>query len=466
MKKAVVKPLLKKSNLDQNILKNYRPVSNLSFLSKIFEKVVLNQLFQYLNINCLLSPNQSAYRSAHSTETALLKVTNDIQTALDTGDITVLTLLDLSAAFETIDYSILLDILVSSYGITGTALTWFKSYLTNRTQSVNIDNHTSQSSPLAFGVPQGSVLGPVLFIMYTKPLHTLIQTHSIQDQSFADDTQIYQSCKPHLASETLFSLQTCIKDVKTWMTNHKLKLNDDKTEALLFHSSRSFSDCSKPASIDICSSTIPFSPFARNLGFILSDDLTIDTHITNICRSAYNELRKISAIRQFLSTDVTKTLMCSFVLSRLDYANSLLANFPKKSIQRLQKVQNAAARLTLKLRKTEHTTPALKQLHWLPIEARIIYKICLHCHNFFHATSPAYFSELLTIYTPARSLRSSQDKFLLSTPLTRTKTYGERSFSYTAPTHWNSLPYDIRQQKTLHTFKKDLKTYLFRLYFY
>ena len=112
-------------------------------------------------------------------------------------------------------------------------------------------------------------------------------------------------------------------------------------------------------------------------------------------------------------------------------------------------------------RKTEHTTPALKQLHWLPIEARIIYKICLHCHNFFHATSPAYFSELLTIYTPARSLRSSQDKFLLSTPLTRTKTYGERSFSYTAPTHWNSLPYDIRQQKTLHTFKKDLKTYLF-----
>merc|ERR1711989_317941 len=107
---------------------------------------------------------------------------------------------------------------------------------------------------------------------------------------------------------------------------------------------------------------------------------------------------------QFLSTDVTKTLMCSFVLSRLDYANSLLANFPKKSIQRLQKVQNAAARLTLKLRKTEHTTLALKQLHWLPIEARIIYKICLHCHYFFHATSPAYFSELLTIYTPARSL--------------------------------------------------------------
>ena len=304
-----------------------------------------------------------------------------------------------------------------------------------------------------------------MFIMYTKPLHTLIQTHSIQDKSFADDTQIYQSSKPHLASETLQSLQSCITDVKTWMTNHKLKLNDDKTEALLIHSSRSLSDCPKPPSIDICSSTIPFAPSARNLGLILSDDMTMDAHITAICRSAYAELRKISAIRQFLTTSATKILMCSFVLSRLDYANSLLANCPKKSVQRLQKVQNAAARLTLKLRKTEHTTPALKQLHWLPIEARIIYKICLHCHNYFHSSSPAYFSDVLTTYTPARSLRSSHDIFLLSTPRTRTKTYGERAFSFTAPLHWNSLPYDIRRLNTTQSFKRALKTYLFCLYF-
>ena len=262
-KTAVVKPLLKKSSLDPNVLKNYRPVSNLSFLSKVLEKVILKQLFEYLNTHSLLSPNQSAYRPAHSTETALLKVTNDIRTALDKGDVTFLTLLNLSAAFDTIDHSLLFHILSYTYGISGTALSWIQSYLTNRTQSVTIESFSSSSSPLFFGVPQGSVLGPILFIMYTQPLHSLIQSHSILDQSFADDTQLYKSCKPKDTKQTLQSMQTCIADVKSWMTQHKLKLNDDKTEALLIHTSRSFSSSTpKPTSILVCASKVPFSSSA------------------------------------------------------------------------------------------------------------------------------------------------------------------------------------------------------------
>ena len=281
----------------------------LSFLKFLkTEKVILNQLFQYLNTHSLLSPNQSAYRPSHSTETALIRVTNDILTALDKGDVTILTLLDLSAAFDTIDHTLLFDILEHTYGITDTALSWFKSYLTNRTQSVTVENFKSSSSPLSFGVPQGSVLGPILFIMYTQPLHTLIQSHSISDQAFADDTQLYKSCKPSHLQNTLDTMQTCITDVKSWMTQHKLKLNDDKTEALLFHSSRSFSSTiQKPSSILVCSSTVSFSSTARNLGFILSDDMTVDAHISHICRSAYTALRQISSIRQYLSIHATKT---------------------------------------------------------------------------------------------------------------------------------------------------------------
>ena len=200
-------------------------------------------------MHSLLSPNQSSYRPAHSTETALLKVTNDILTALDRGDITFLTLLDLSAAFDTIDHTLLFQILSHRYGITGTALRWFQSYLTHRTQSVNIQNVTSSPASLIFGVPQGSVLGPILFIMYTQPLHSLILTHSVLDQSFADDTQIYTSCKPRQATETIQNLQSCISDIKDWMTDHRLKLNDDKTEALLFHTSHSFTTLPKPTSL-------------------------------------------------------------------------------------------------------------------------------------------------------------------------------------------------------------------------
>ena len=260
-------------------------------------------------------------------------------------------------------------------------------------------------------------------------------------------------------------MQTCITDVKSWMTQHKLKLNDDKTEALLFHTKRSFtSDNPKPSSILVCSSTVPFSASARNLGFFLSDDMTVDAHVSHICRSAYTALRQISSIRQYLTLQATKTLVCSLVLSRLDYSNALLSDCPKESLQRLQKVQNNAARLVLKLKKTDHITPALKQLHWLPIQSRIKYKLCLHCHNFFVGSSPSFISELLSIYQPSRSLRSSDDKYTLVQPRSNRKV-GERAFTYSAPKHWNSLPLHIRSLTSTPAFKRALKTHLFREYF-
>ena len=249
------------------------------------------------------------------------------------------------------------------------------------------------------------------------------------------------------------------------MTDHKLKLNDDKTEALLIHTSRSFTTSPQPSSIQVCSSDITFASSARNLGFILSDDLTVDAHISQICKSAYAALRQISSIRQYLTLSATKILICSLVLSRLDYANSLLSNCPKNTIAKLQKIQNASARLTLKLKKHDHITQARKQLHWLPVDARITYKLCLHCHNFFHNSSPVYLADLLSVYTPGRSLRSSSDSFILRVPSVNTRKYGERSFSFAAPKSWNSLPLIIRQQSSTPAFKQALKTHLFQLYY-
>ena len=195
-KSALITPLLKKPNLDPENLKNYRPVSNLPFLSEILEKIVLSQLKEHLLSNNLLDPKQSAYREFHSTETALLKVTNDILLSGDEGKVSVLTLLDLSAAFDTIDHSILCNRLNFNFGMCGIVLDWFKSYLTNRSQAVLIHGNTSNFNPLNFGVPQGSVLGPVLYTLYARPLGSVIRPYEINNHMFADDTQLNKSARP------------------------------------------------------------------------------------------------------------------------------------------------------------------------------------------------------------------------------------------------------------------------------
>ena len=192
-KTAVVRPLLKKSSLDPENLKNYRPVSNLSFVSKITEKIALLQLHSHLDQHNLLYPLQSAYRSGHSTETALLKITNNLLTALDDGKMSLLSLLDLSAAFDTIDHSTLLSRLQHTFGISHTALSWFRSYLCGRSQVVSVGGFSSQSASLEYGVPQGSVLGPILFILYTQPISNIVSHHDISHHCFSDDNQIYKS---------------------------------------------------------------------------------------------------------------------------------------------------------------------------------------------------------------------------------------------------------------------------------
>ena len=157
-------------------------------------------------------------------------------------------------------------------------------------------------------------------------------------------------------------------------------------------------------------------------------------------------------------------LVCCFVLSRLDYCNSTLAGLPSKSLEKLQKVQNNAARLILRKSKREHVTPLLYQLHWLPIEVRIDFKLAVFGYRFFEDSLPTYLSRNLQIYQPSRCLRSSGESLLVQ-PKRNTKTYGERSFSFQIPKVWNKLPMSLKKSSSLAVFKKELKTYLFKQYF-
>ena len=459
-KQAVVTPLLKKHGLDSECLKNYRPVSNLPFLSKVLERVVLSQLQDHLSANGLLDVYQSAYKKDHSTETALLHVTNTLLMNADTKNVSVLTLLDLSAAFDTIDHEILLNRLHVSFGISGTVLNWFSSYLSNRFQSVEIQQTRSQPLPLKYGVPQGSVLGPVLFTLYSQPLSDTIVQHGCDHHKYADDTQLEKSSPPCDFPLILKELEICISSIKQWMLCNKLKLNDDKTEVLCSGSGRALSSVCE-TSLRVGGNEILFSDCVKSLGVYLDSCLTMRQHISHICKSAYFELRKISSIRPYLTQFATTQLVSSLVLSRLDYCNAILAGLPSEDIARLQRIQNNAARLVFKKPRRNHVTPLLIELHWLPVKYRIQYKLATLAFRRFEDTLPLYLSSLLNIYQPSRTLRSSNEK-LLSVPKVSSKTFGQRSFQYQAPVVWNSLPTEIRDCMSIETFKKHLKTHLFR----
>ena len=234
-KEALVFPLLKKPGLDV-IFKNFRPVSNLSFVSKLIERAAFNQIHGHLVRNNLYPVAQSAYRRNHSTETALLKVMNDILLNMNKQHVTILVLLDLSAAFDTVDHSILLNRLSSKLGLNGTALAWFRSYLSGRSQRVSVRGTVSDKFNLRYGVPQGSCLGPLLFTVYASALFDVVEKHLPTVHCYADDSQLYISFSPKAHSgqaDAVASIEHCIQDIRQWMSQDKLLMNDAKTELLL-----------------------------------------------------------------------------------------------------------------------------------------------------------------------------------------------------------------------------------------
>ena len=259
---------------------------------------------------------------------------------LDDGNISLLASLELSAAFDTIDHDIHLHRLQHDFSLSGTVLDWFSSYLSGRIQSVSVHSHTSVPESVSCGVPKGSVCGPVIFVLYTTPLSAVIERHSILHHSYADDSQLQNSATRVRLPDLIDSMRLCIDDIEDWMTDNKQNLNDDKTEVMIISSSRTSTALSIPDSFDIGNASVPFCDTVKNLGVTLDCHLSLKTHVLNLVRTANFELRRIGSIRSLLTTEATATLVSAFILSRLDYCNSLLSGCHRSLILRLQKVQN------------------------------------------------------------------------------------------------------------------------------
>ena len=465
LKESLILPLLKKSLLDPEVFNHFRPVSNLAFLSKVIEKVVAIRYKTHIKINNLGDPFQSAYKDNHSTETALVRVHNDILRALDRHEAVILVLLDLSAAFDTVDHKILLNTLSLRFGIKGIALSWFQSYLNDRSERVLINGTTSTSHTPTCGVPQGSVLGPLLFSNYTEPLGELIREHGLDYQVYADDNQLYVFFHPRDSDSielAKLKIENCIQDVHAWLVDHLLKGNDTKTDMLVI-SSR-YRERPHFPGLTVGDAFVEPSPYVRNLGVIFDDAFTWEREVNTKVRESYYHIKNLGKIRKCLTTEATKTMVHAFVSTKLDYANSLLVALPKLLINKLQCVQNSAARIVAYKRKYDHITPILINLHWLPIHKRIIFKVLLLTYKCLNGVGPKYLSELLVLQESQYSLRS-QNLGLLVVPHTHQVTYGDRAFSKAAPILWNSIPYDIRTSSSVDIFKHNLKTYLFRQHF-
>lgn len=465
LKVAVLKPLLKKSSLNHEVLANYRPISNLKVVSKMIEKIVAVQLNTYLSENDLHEPFQSAYKCLHSCETALLRVQNDILHAIDNRNCVVLLLLDLSAAFDTVDHGILLNRLHSKFGIRGNVLKWFKSYLSDRSQYVALDGGSSDCAKLDCGVPQGSVLGPILYLLYTSPVADILRNHNMSFHLYADDTQLYIpfTCNDDVAmNHTMTMIENCLSDIDEWMTTNKLKLNKDKTEFLLLFSKHNPNKCLP--TLNFGNDQIKPSESARNIGVIFDSTLSMVPQINSVCKSAFYHLRNIARIRKYLSAKTAETLIHAFVTSKIDQYNCLLYGLPTHLISKLQSVQNAAARLITYTHKYDHISPVLIKLHWLPVAERIKFKILLITYKSLYDLAPSYISEMISRYHPPRCLRSSSS-LLLEHKKYQLRSYGYRSFSVSSPELWNALPPSVRNSDSLSSFKTSLKTYLFKIAF-
>uniref|UniRef100_A0A803TWJ5 Reverse transcriptase domain-containing protein n=1 Tax=Anolis carolinensis TaxID=28377 RepID=A0A803TWJ5_ANOCA len=371
------------------------------------------------------------------------------------GNVSLLVLLDLSAAFDTINHSILLGHL-TGMGLKGTVLQWLRSFLEGRSQMVSLGDACSALQPLSCGVPQGSVLSHMLFNIYMKPLGEIIRSFRVRCHLYADDVQLCHSFPP-VTKEAVQVLNRCLAAVSDWMRANKLKLNPDKTEVLLVSHKAEQGTGLQPVLDGV---TLPLKTQVHSLGVLLDSSLSLEPQVSVMAREAFAELRLVHQLHPYLRKSDLATVVHVLVTSRLDYCNALYMGLPLKTARKLQLVQQAEARLISGAAYRERTTPLLSQLHWMPICYRAQFKVLVLACKALNGSGPTYLSERISPYEPTRTLRSSGEALLVIPPASQVRLVGkrDRAFSVVAPWLWNSLTSDIRQAPYLLGFRKKLKT--------
>jgi hypothetical protein len=374
--------------------------------------------------------------------------------------LTVMISLDISAAFDTINHSKLLSRFRDEFGVTNTALNWLKSYIEDQYHFVKLSRHCSETVRCISGVPQGSVLGPLIFTAYVSPIGEVISGYGVDHHQYADDTQLFLAMSTTTISSNLSTLELCSQAVKHWFADNNLLLNAAKSEAMLVGSSSQLKAASSVNTVSVAGVNLPVSSEIKSLSVVIDSKLTFDTHVKAVCRACNYHTWALRHIRRYLPLPVAQTLACSIVGSRLDYCKSVLYGAPKSSIAKLQRVQNTLARVVLNKPRLTHSTELLQSLHWLPVKERIDYKVALLTYTVRYSSTPSYLNNWDRVINSSVTLRSAS-RHVLFVPRTRT-VCGARAFSIAAPTVWNKLPASVQFASSVACFKSRLKTFLFQ----
>jgi len=345
----------------------------------------------------------------------------------------------------------------------GSAPAWLQSFLDGRCQQVCYEGQLPVIVELLFGVPQGFVLGPILFLLYTAELFEVIASAGLTGHSYADDTQVYISAPASSTSVSVQRFVGCVERVDEWMKNSRLGTNADKTQLVWLGTRQQLN---KLTTTDLSLYTrVKLSSTVLDLGVYIDSQLTTVDHIAALRRSCLYQLRQLRMIRSSLTLIAAKTLVLAFVRSRLDYCNSFLYGISDTLLAKLHTVQNTAARVIIgTCRKFDHITPVLRDLHWLPVQQRISFKLAMMVYKCMHGLAPSYLAD---ICSPVSSvvgrwqLRSANSGTLVVPWYTRT-TIGRRNFAVSEPATWNRLPVELRTSSlSIDIFAKKLKSHLF-----
>ena len=448
-KHSIIHPIYKAGNKSE--ASNFRPISIVPAFPKLIERIVQRQLYSYMTDNHIFSSSQHGFRSRHSTETALLTVSDHILSAFDHQEITLLCLLDLSKCFDVIDHSMLLSKL-RSYNIDPT---WFASYLSGHTQSVCTTDGRgtlcfSRPLPNSIGVFQGSSLGPLLFQIYVNDMCLFAgDAHVVQ---YADDTQVFVSGKKHELNELVSTLEDTLSALDTWFHTHGLKVNTSKTELIAFGSRQNCRNID-PVAVRFRDDTVQESPYVKNLGVFFDKHFTWDSHVSFIVKKCYGILIGLAHVRHSIPRELLPLLVNSLVVSHVRYCLAVYGNGSQKNMQRLDKILNFALRVISGKRKYDHISEVRAEIGW-PTAQQLYRQQSLNLlHKIRNTGEPQTLASQLHANHDLRSL-STRQNFDLALPRVTTEA-GKRRFLYHAVQNYNKLPLAIRHS-SINSFKREI----------
>ena len=444
LKIARVVPIFKNGNA--STVSNYRPISILSVFSKVFEKIVHTRLEKYLLENAILHSNQFGFRSRLSTCMALLELMNKLTASIDAGEITVGLFIDLAKAFDTVDHQILLSKL-HHYGIRGNAFQWFESYLSDRKQCVSIDGHESGFAVIKCGVPQGSILGPVLFLLYINDLG--YASKILQSVMFADDTNMFLTGKSIDAIEAQFNSELVV--INEWFKTNRLSLNLDKTSYIIF-GNKKYDD------INICfrDTTLARQYESKFLGVILTSQLKWKKHIDVVLSKTSKCLGILSKVRHLVPVQLTRLLYLTLVEPYMAYCNIIWCQSEKNSnLDKIFKLQKRYCRLMMFSNFRAPSKPLFSQLKLLNIYQIYKYQLAIYMFKIVHKLVPHLNHQL---FSTGSSIHGYDTRFkdALRKHACRTK-LRQSTFCFQGPKLWNNLADSIKLSPSLTIFKKNLK---------